>query len=87
MQKATTTRPRSQATLAPLVLGRVYHHERSMIYITGGCYEAKGRISNHWTWRRVLSNGLLSKQEGAGYIGPLLPLANVDIVIKVTKRK
>lgn len=49
-------------------IGKVFKRGKDYIYITSGEYiGGYGRISNHWSWRKVLKDGTLSKKEYNGY--------------------
>lgn len=75
--------------MSSLVKGKVYKHpddKGAYIYITGGYYTDPiyRRISNHFNWRIINSDGSLGKEE-YGYGWSAEPV-DVDINIKVKKK-
>lgn len=59
--------------------GVFLHPEDGPIYITDGAYERNGRVSNAWSWVKVLPNGKLDTKELHGYGDdwPAIPGATV----------
>lgn len=49
------------------------------VYITSGNYYSNGRMSNHWSWKRISTNGDLSENEN-GYGSFSLPGVVMDDV-------
>ena len=53
---------------APFEIGDVVMHpDGYKVKITGGQYWGTHGLSNCWTWKKVLKNGKLSKDEYSGY--------------------
>lgn len=55
---------------ARIQIGSVYDHpEHGPIYITGGTYQDRNRISNFWDWQKVNLDGSLDTKQLCGYGG------------------
>ena len=67
-----------------LDVGSVYKYEGSLVYITGGYYTdpTYGRLSNHYSWRKVKKDGSLGK-EYSGYGGAEFKPVKFEVTIKV----
>ena len=61
------------------------------IMITGGCFldSVYGRLSNHWSWKRILPSGKLSAKEESGYGGrsPHFEKIDKDEALRLAKAK
>lgn len=69
--------------------GYVYKRDGKLIYITGGSYEGSyGRISNHFSWKRVKKDGSLGK-ESSGYgqsdIAPVKCTVKIKVILDKDK--
>ena len=53
------------------------------VYINNGQYEVNGRLSNWWTWQRILKDGSLSDPEnGYGSFEETCTLYETEIRVK-----
>jgi hypothetical protein len=57
----------------------------ALVYIVDGVYEVDGRLSNWWTWRKILPNGRLSRKVsgyGAFYVADHVYITHITVIQK-----
>jgi len=72
----------------PLEIGKYFVYKGKPIRITHGCFldPTYNRLSNYWTWRIVLSNGMLGeKGEGLGGSSKVFKPITKEGAIKLAK--
>ncbi len=74
----------------PLGIGQVRRHPKhGVVYITGGAFYIEGRLSNHWTFRKVLKDGRLGRSDGdyGSATWPTPKGAEIRVILKKGKFK
>ena len=69
-------------------IGGVYMYKgKYPVYITAGCFETGGRISNFWDFKKVKPDGTLSQREMGDYDnehGKFARIKGAKVAIMVT---